>query len=208
LVRLLSSATMRPLRRPHRSTRTFRFPSCSGSFVAFRSSLTKAPENPALAPGHWLTGVVLIRYFEGAVWRSQLFRKPPCASAPLSDPGPVSTPVACVPIGVRLSVGVSMLSPLAKTGRPGRLNVFRDSITRLMHSLHTLRAPLAVSLRNVRFRVAANLSRVGLVTHWVSFTCFVILSFASSCTVCWRDLPNVIDLPRLQPARFLRQQES
>jgi hypothetical protein len=125
------------------------------------------------------------------VWRSQLFRKPPCASAPLSDPGPVSTPVACVPFGVRLTVGVSILSPLAKTGRPGRLNVFRDSITRLMHSLHTLRASLAVTLRNGRFRVAANLSRVGLVTHWVSLTCLFILSFASSCTVCWRDLPNV-----------------
>jgi len=35
-------------------------------------------------------------------------------------------------------------------------------MTRLRHSLHTLRAPLAETLRNVRFRVAANLSRVGV----------------------------------------------
>jgi hypothetical protein len=105
---------MRPLRLPHRSTRSLRFPSQTGSLVAFRVSLAGAAENPALAPGRWFTGVVLIRCFEGAVWRSQLFRKPPCASAPLSDPGPVSTPVACVPFGVRLTVGVSMLSPLAK----------------------------------------------------------------------------------------------
>ena len=207
MVRLLSIATMRPLRLPHRSTRSLRFPSQTGSLVAFRVSLAGAAENPTLAPGRWLTGVVLIRYFEGAVWRSQLFRKPPCASAPLSDPGPVSTPLACVPFGVRLTVGVSILSPLAKAGRPGRLNVFRDSITRLMHSLHTLRASLAVTLRNVRFRVAANLSRVVLVTHWVSLTCLFILSFDSSCTVCWRDLPNVIDLPRACPARNVRKHD-
>jgi hypothetical protein len=49
---------------------------------------------------------------------------------------------------------------------------------------------------------------VGLVTHWVSFTCFVILSFASPCTVCWRDLPNVKDEPRSQPARPVRQQRT
>ena len=177
LVHLFSAATMRQLRLPHRETHPLRFPSRSGSLVVFRLSLTRASENPTPAPGRCNTGVVQFRSLEGAVWRSQLFRKPPYAFAPLSDPGPVPMPVACVPSGSRLTMGMAMLSPLAKTGRPGRFDVFRDSITRLQHSLHTLRAPLAVALRNVRFRVAANLSRVGLLTHWVSITCFVILSF-------------------------------
>jgi len=70
--------------------------------------------------------------------------------------------LACATGGWRLIVCGTMLSPLTETGRPGRDNRFRDSITRLWHLLHTLRALLADTLRNVRFRVAANRSRVGV----------------------------------------------
>jgi len=77
--------------------------------------------------------------------------------------------------------------PPGKNRKTQTVYVFRDSITRLQHSLHTLRAPLTGALRNVRFRVAANLSRTGLATRRVSITGLFILSFVSSCTVCWRD---------------------
>lgn len=52
------------------------------------------------------------------------------------------------------------------------MHIFRGSITRLPHSLSTLRSfpsrPQAVvQPRKTRFRLVANLCRVGLVTHWV-----------------------------------------
>jgi hypothetical protein len=81
--------------------------------------------------------------------------------------------------------------PPGKNRKTRAVYVFRDSITRLQHLLHTLRAPLAETRRNVRCRVAANLSRMGLATHRVSLTGFFILSVVSSCTVCWRDSPSV-----------------
>jgi hypothetical protein len=86
--------------------------------------------------------------------------------------------------------------PPGKNRKTRAVYVFRDSITRLQHSLHTLRAPLAGTLRNVRCRVAANLSRAGLATRWVSATGLFILSFVSSCSVCWRDSLNVSSQPR------------
>jgi hypothetical protein len=46
---------------------------------------------------------------------------------------------------------------------------------------------LAGTRRNVRFRVAANLSRVGVTSHWVSSTGFILLSLVSSSSVCWRE---------------------
>ena len=98
--------------------------------------------------------------------------------------------LACVPFRWRLTLCMRVLLPLGQAGKPRRLFSFRDSMTRLWHSLPTLRARLAVALRNVRFPTAANLSRVGLLSHWVSITCFFILSFVSSCSGSWRDVPE------------------
>jgi len=89
-----------------------------------------------------------------------------------------------------LSPCTAVLPPLTQSGRPGLSSNFRDSITRLWHSLHTLRAPLAGALRNVRFRVAANLSRAGVISRWVSTACFIfIYSFSvPHALVRWRNV--------------------
>ena len=86
----------------------------------------------------------------------------------------------------------SWCCPLTRSGRPRRSSEFRDSITRLRHSLHTLRAPLAGARRNVRFRTAANLSRVGVFTLWVSNPCFIFFSLESSGSVSWRNVLSVV----------------
>lgn len=172
---------MRLLRLPPPFPRSLRFPSLAESFAASRYSLARTAESTAPAPGRCKPGVVLVRFFEGSVRLSQLSRIPPCASAPLSDPGPASMHVACAPRRMRLTVCIAVLSPLTQTGRPRRAANFRDSITRLWHLLHTLRAHLAVTLRNVRFRVAASLSRVGVIyplgidyMFFHSFVCFLM----------------------------------
>ncbi len=154
---------MRRLRLPYPLLRSLRFPSLTESLAPSRYSLARAAESTAPAPGRCEPGVVLVRLFEGSVRLSQLSRIPPCASAPLSDPGPVSLHLACAPPRMRLIACSAMLSPLTRAGRPGRATNFRDSITRLWHLLHTLRALLTEALRNVRFRVAASLSRVGVI---------------------------------------------
>ena len=88
LVRLLSIATMRPLRLPLPLPRSLRFPSLAESFPALRVALARAAESTAPAPGRWSAGVVQIRRFrEGSGRCSQLSRIPPCAFAPLSDSG-------------------------------------------------------------------------------------------------------------------------
>lgn len=176
-VSLLSGATMRQLRLPRASSRPLRFPSLAGPAAAPSSSLTAATGSGAAAPGRWSTGAVLFRFSFGRTrGLSQLPRIPRCASAPLSDPGPASTHMARAAPSPRLTACVTVPPPLTRTGRPGRSSDFRDSITRLWHSLHTLRAALAGALRNVRFRVAANLSRAGLVTRRVSMSCFTFVS--------------------------------
>lgn len=174
---------MRQLRRPPPLSRPLRFPSLTGSLTASRTSLAPASGSAADAPGRCLAGVVLVRHSsEGAVRPSQLPRIPQCAFAPLSDPDPVSVHLACVPEGDVLLCARRCCPPCLKQEDPGDDGLFRDSITRLWHSLHTLRASLggpvalAASRRNVRFRTAANLSRVGMATHWVSLTCFFFLS--------------------------------
>ena len=43
-------------------------------------------------------------------------------------------------------------------------------------AVYGLRAALAGALRNTRFRVAANLSRAGLITRQVSMSCFTFVS--------------------------------
>ena len=162
-VRLLSIATMRPLRLPPPLPRSLRFPSLPESFAASRHSLTQAAGSMAQVPGRCEPGVVPFRRFEGSVRLSQLSRIPPCVFAPFSDPGPAPLHLACASRRKRLTVYSVVLPPLAQTGRPRRSANFRDSITRLRPSLHTLRAPLAGTRRNVRFRVAASLSRVGVI---------------------------------------------
>jgi len=190
LVRLLSIATMRPLMRPPPLPRSLRFPSLAESFAFPRASLATAARNAALAPGRWYTGVVPIRLsVEGSVRLSQLRRMPSCAFAPLSDPGPASAHLACIPRRGRLTSCTAVLSPRRVIGRTRTTDHFRDSITRLRHSLHTLHATLAGVLCNVRFRVAANLSRVGVLTHWAITIMFHFLSVVSSCSGCWRETP-------------------
>jgi hypothetical protein len=182
---------MRPLRLPPPLPRSLRFPSLAESFAFPRASLATAARNAALTPGRWSSGVVPIRLsVEGSVRRFQLSRMPPCAFAPLSDPGPASVHLACVPLAGRLTSCTAVLSPRRVIGRTRTIVRFRDSITQLWHSLHTLHAPLAGMLCNVRFRVAASLSRVGVRTHWAFFIMFHFLSVVSSCSGCWRETPS------------------
>ena len=174
---------MSPLRLPPPLPCSLRFPSLAESLTASPTSLTRALESVTLVPGRCDAGVVLLRQFEGSGWRSQLPRIPPYAFATFSDPGPASMHVACAPCRVRLIMCLAVLSPLARSGRPRRAADFRDSITWLWHLLHTLRAHLAVTLRNVRFRVAANLSRVGVI-YPLGITYMFHLSFVSFLMFC------------------------
>jgi len=57
---------------------------------------------------------------------------------------------------------------------------FRGSITRLQHSLSTLRSDAHASPRKTRFRLPAQLYRTGLDTRWVPTEGFKSVSYISS----------------------------
>ena len=57
--------------------------------------------------------------------------------------------------------------PSARLRRHPPLRRFRGSITRPARSLSTLRPSARAPTRKTRFRLVANLCRVGLITHWV-----------------------------------------
>jgi len=110
--------------------------------------------------------------FPGRGRPSQVPEIPPYTFAPLADPGRVAPPIA-------VAVG-AMRFPLMRSEKPRRLRDFRDSVTRLRYSLHTLRAVLTERLRNVRFRLVASLCRAGLATRRVSIVSFITLRLHQS----------------------------
>ena len=107
--------------------------------------------------------------FPGRGRPSQVPEIPLYTSAPLADPGRVAPPLA-------VAVG-AMLFPLMRSEKPRRLRDFRDSVTQLRYSLHTLRAVLTERLRNARFQLVASLCRTGLVARRVSTVSFSMLQF-------------------------------
>ena len=134
MVRLLSNATMRPLRLP----------------LSFSPSSLLSLSNTLLCPAFSLaqiTGSLSAR--RGVVWPgspccwlfsegerriSQVPREPLRSFALLSDPGRTSTPGLC---------GVSVLPSVERWRRLQRQTLFRDSFTRLLDSPHTLRAAIS-----------------------------------------------------------------
>jgi hypothetical protein len=92
---------------------------------------------------------------------------------------------------LRLTAYAADSPPPETAGSPERLyGSFRSSITRFRHLPHTLRAAIAERRRNTGFRVAANLSRVGVLTHRVSSACFIfpVAWLDSPRTASWRDV--------------------
>ena len=112
---------------------------------------------------------------------SQVPREPFRAFALLSDPGRISTPSPFA--ALRFCPRVSGLRRLQHQIILSRLN-------------HTALAPAPYAscrhrcrLRNVRFRLVANLCRVGFFSHWVPVLCFrVLLSIRSHA------LPHILGL--------------
>ncbi len=90
---------------------------------------------------------------------SQVPREPPRAFALLSDPGRTLTPGHVSAPGC--------CSRHINNESSQRHDPFRGSITRLLHSLSTLRAAVTLRLRKTRFRLVAGLCRAGLATRWV-----------------------------------------
>ena len=176
-VSLLSNATMRALRRPDLLSRLSclkldrRYPAVPPCFDNLRAGELR------FGSGRWSAGLAPIRlsFSTGGHRPSQVPGMPPYTSALLADPGRAVLPKAFT--------GNPMLSPLTQTGRPQRSSNFRDSVTRLWCSLHTLRAALTERLRNARFRLVASLCRAGVATRWASVAFFLMLRFhGSQCT--------------------------
>ncbi len=171
-VRLLSGATMGSLRLPllvsARSLRlrsdTLRCLALSLAPAAKRLPVRQDVVRP-VSPLLWLSA-------QGSRRISQVPREPLHPFALLSDPGRISAPGICF--------GASMLPHTARLVRLQPRCIFRDSITRLLGSLHTLRAALSGRRRNVRFRLAASLCRAGFLSRWVPVLNFsVFTSFRS-----------------------------
>ena len=133
-VRLLSVATMGPLRLPL-SISTGLFLSPVDPLLCLAFSLTPLARPLAMcqgvllpvSPSFWL-------FSEGERRISQVLREPLRPFALLSDPGRTSAPGTC---------GASGLPPFERRRRLQRSYFFRDSITRLLDSLHTLRAAIS-----------------------------------------------------------------
>jgi hypothetical protein len=173
-VTLLSDATMRRLRRPDAPSR---HPCLElgwqylNAFLRFAvAGKGKVPHNPGRCSAGFIPFRALFSSRRGRP--SQVPGIPQYTSAPLSDPGWASLAIALA--------ANAMLPPLTRSGRPQQSSKFRGSIMRLRYSLHTLRAALTERLRNARFRLVANLCRVGVFTHWVSTVSFIMLRFHKS----------------------------
>ena len=138
-VSLLSNATMSRLRRPaispsRRSCLKLerRYPDLFSCFADAEG------EKASRAPGRCSTGFIPFRYFQSGGGRpSQVPGIPQYTSAPLVDPGLAARSIA---MSLR-----AMLSPLVRAGRPWQTAKFRDSVTQLKCSLHTV----AIALRSI-----------------------------------------------------------
>ena len=133
-VRLLSSATMRPLRLP--------LPFSPGSLLSPGDTLRCPVLSLARHTGSIAARQGVVMPVSPKVWLfsegerriSQVPREPLRPFALLSDPGRTSTPGGC---------GVSVLPSVKRLRRLQRQTLFRDSITRLLDSPHTLRAAIS-----------------------------------------------------------------
>jgi len=134
MVRLLSGATMRPLRLPLSVSPSSLL---SPGDTLFCLALLLAPDTRSLPVRQgvlWPVSPTFWLFSEGERRISQVPREPLRPFALLSDPGRTSTPGIC---------GPSVLPPLTRTRGLQRSTQFRDSITRLRDSPHTLRAAIS-----------------------------------------------------------------
>ena len=171
MVRHFSRGTMRMLRLPAAPPVALRFPSNNGYLldsIFFRSP--RAHGVAPAAPGRWSTGfasttpVLSIGGSQSDLSSSQGY--PFRAFALLSDPGRISAPSLLRRFDSATAV---------RTAKAPALII----ISRLNHTA-LAPAPYAscrhrCRLRNVRFRLVANLYRVGCSTHWVPVLCFRVL---------------------------------
>ena len=128
-----------------------------------------------LASGRCSAGVVHVRHLQREIQGSPVFLgyphvHLPCSQIPVGPHKPWPASLHCSD----LLWLVRYCPPLLRIRRPRPCSKFRDSITRLLPPLHTLRAAIAERLRNVRFRLLARLCRVGVATHRITSTPFHI----------------------------------
>ena len=84
---------------------------------------------------------------------------------------PCSIPRSDFPDWLRIG---SVLPPLAPAAKAPTTCLFSRPTTRLLYSLSTLQAGVTPRLCKTRFRLVANLYRVGLITHWVALKGFYL----------------------------------
>ena len=134
MVRLLSIATMRLLRLPLSFS--------PNSLLSFRDTLLSPAFSLAQNTGSLSARRGVVRPVSPCCWLfsegerriSQVSRKPLRPFALLSDPGRTFTPGFC---------SVSARPSVERLRRLQRSSLFRDSITRLLDSPHTLRAVIS-----------------------------------------------------------------